>query len=154
MKIVQHKLRLRAVALAACMLAACGLPALAQDSGTPPTPPSGQEGPPQGGPGGREDQMIARLTKALSLTDDQVKQVKAIEDAARQQMMALRNDTSTSEADRREKGRAIREASQTKIRAILTDEQKAKFDELEAQRKAHRPGQQGGDPPSGPPPQA
>ncbi|SNT39307.1 protein refolding chaperone Spy/CpxP family [Granulicella rosea] len=151
---IEVKLRLRAAMLAMCMLSVCGLPALAQDSGAPPAPPSGQDGPPQGGRGDREAAMLARLTRDLSLTDDQVKQVTVIEDDARQKMMALRNDTSTAQADKRTKMMAIREESQAKIRAILTDEQKTKFDEMEAKMKARGAGGPGGGDPPQPPPQA
>ena len=89
------------------------------------------------------------LTKELNLTPDQQTQVKAINDDSRSQMMALRNDTSTPQADKRAKMMDIRKSSDDKIRALLTDEQKTKFDAMQAKMqermKEHRQGAQGGE---------
>ena len=41
------------------------------------------------------------MTQALNLTSDQQSQVKSILENERQQMEALKNDTSTSEQDKR-----------------------------------------------------
>ena len=60
-------------------------------------------------------------------------QVKAIDDDSRTQMMALRQDTTTPQADKRAKMMEIRKAAQDKIRAVLTDDQKTKYDALQAQ---------------------
>ena len=94
--------------------------------------------------GQREEHQIAFLTKKLNLTPDQVIQVKAIDDDARQQMMALRNDTATPKADKRAKMMDIHKASQDKIRAVLTDDQKTKYDALQAEMREHRESREGG----------
>jgi Spy/CpxP family protein refolding chaperone len=94
------------------------------------------------------------LTKKLNLTPDQVTQVKAIDDDARKQSMALREDTSVAAADKRAKMMDIHKASQDKIRALLTEDQKTKYDALQAEmreRMENRHGGSGGPPPPPPP---
>jgi Spy/CpxP family protein refolding chaperone len=128
---------------------------MAQDPAPPPT--QDQVGSPNGGhrgPGQREEHQIEFLTKKLNLTPDQVTQVKAIDDDSRTQMMALRQDTTTPQADKRAKMMDIHKASQAKIRAVLTDDQKTKYDALQAQMKEHRESREGGQgAPPQPPPQ-
>jgi Spy/CpxP family protein refolding chaperone len=131
----------RAAILALGMMAVGTVPMLAQDN----------PGPPPGGRGQMQERQLEMMTKALDLTPDQVTQVKAINADSRQQMEALRADTSTPQEDKRDKMMAIRKSSQEKIRAILTDDQKAKFDAMQARMRERR--QQGGDAPPAPPPQ-
>jgi len=100
------------------------------------------------------EHQLESLTKKLNLTPEQVTQVKAINDDSRKQMMALREDTSIAQADKRAKMVDIYKASQDKIRAILTDDQKAKYDALQAEvrdRMESRRGGAGGAPASPPP---
>jgi Spy/CpxP family protein refolding chaperone len=89
------------------------------------------------------------LTKKLNLTSDQVAQVKAIDDDARKQFMALRDDTSIAGADKRTKMMDIHKASQDKIRALLTDDQKTKYDALQAEMRDRMQNHRGG--PGAPP---
>jgi protein CpxP len=145
---------LQAALLALCTTALSALPVMAQD---PAPSAQDQAAPPNGGhrgPGQREEHQVDFLTKKLNLTPDQVTQVKAIDDDSRTQMMALRQDTTTPQADKRAKMMDIHKASQAKIRAVLTDDQKTKYDALQAQMKERhesREGGQGAPPP--PPPQ-
>ena len=99
--------------------------------------------------------QVEFLTKKLNLTPDQVTQVKAIEDDSRKQMMTLREDTSIAGADKRAKMMDIHKAAQDKVRALLTDDQKTKYDALQAEmreRMENRGGGPGGPPPPPPPP--
>ena len=144
----------------------CTLAVHAQDA--PPVPPADQtqtqQGPPpygeRGGPGrgmGGERQ-IQMMTKQLNLTPDQVTKLKAIDADNMQQMMALRNDTTTAQSDKRSKMMALRQDRETKIKAILTDDQKTKYDEMQAKMRERRAehGGEGGNgeaPPLPPPPQ-
>jgi periplasmic protein CpxP/Spy len=90
------------------------------------------------------------LTKKLNLTPDEVSQVKAIEDDSRKQMMALREDASIAGADKRAKMMDIHKAVQEKIRSLLTDDQKAKYDALQAEMRERMENRRGG--PGAPPP--
>jgi len=142
---------LQAVLLALCTTALSELPARAQDPAS--APAQDQAAPPNGGHrgAGREEHQVEFLTKKLSLTPDQVTQVKAIDDDSRTQMMALRQDTTTPQADKRAKMMDIHKASQAKIRAVLTDDQKTKYDALQAQMKERRESHDSGQ--GTPPPQ-
>ena len=132
--------------LALCTIALSTMPMMAQDNAA--TPPQGQMG---NGHGRGGEHQLEWMTKKLNLSPDQVTQVKAIDDSTRQQMMALRSDTSVAQADKRAKMMAIHQASQDKIRAVLNDEQKTKYDAMQAEMKARREsreGGQGGTPPA------
>ncbi len=137
----------------ACTLGLAAAPMLAQD--TPPAPQTEQQ-PPQGGWHGRggEEHQLEHMTRALNLTPDQVTQVKAIQTTSHQQMEALRSDTTTAPADRHARMMSIRQTAQSNIRAVLTDDQKTKFDAMQAKmqerRAEHQQGEQG--PPPPPPP--
>jgi Spy/CpxP family protein refolding chaperone len=148
-----RKTIMQVAVLALGMTALSALPAMAQDPSAPPPPPEGQAGPQHGRGGGMGEHQLEFLTKKLNLTPDQVTQVKAINDDARKQMMALREDTSIAQADKRAKMMDIQKASQDKIRALLTDDQKTKFDALQAQMRERRGDHGGGDGPPPPPPQ-
>jgi Spy/CpxP family protein refolding chaperone len=142
---------LRVAVLAIGATALSTLPAIAQDPSAPP-PPQDQAGPQHGhgGPGGMRGNQIEFLTKKLNLTPDQVTQVKAIDADAINQMKALREDTSVAGPDKRTKMMDIHKTSQDKIRALLTDDQKTKFDALQAQMRERRGDHGGGG--DGPPP--
>lgn len=147
-----RKTFLQIAVLAFGMTALSALPVMAQDPSAPP-PPEGQGGP-QIGRGGMGEHQLEFLTKKLNLTPDQVTRVKAINDDSRKQLMALREDTSIAGADKRTKMMHIYKASQDKIRALLTDDQKTKYDALEAEireRMENRRGGSGGTPPLPPP---
>jgi protein CpxP len=138
---------MRAATVALCTIALGAMPMMAQDNSAPPSQQQDQAGPQggrHGGPGGREEHQIEFLTQKLNLSPDQVTQVKAIDDSSRQQMMALRSDTTVAQSDKRAKMMAIHQASQDKIRAVLNDEQKTKYDALQAEMKARRESHEGG----------
>ena len=128
-------------------LLALGVTAVASAQDTPP-PPSDQTqaGPPQGGPGMRmdPDQQLAHLTSALSLTTDQQSQIKPLLVDRQQKMQALMQNQSLSQEDRRAQARTISQGTNNSIKAILTDEQKQKFDAMQANMRHGGPG--------GPPP--
>jgi periplasmic protein CpxP/Spy len=145
---------MQAAILALCTTALSTMPMVAQDNSAPPQQQdqAGPQGGRHGGPG-REEHQIEFLTKKLNLTPDQVTQVKAIDDNARQQSMAVRNDSSIAQPDRRAKMMDIHKASQDKIRAVLTDDQKTKYDAMQAQMQERRQNREGGQGAPAPAPQ-
>jgi protein CpxP len=148
MKILR-KAGMQAAMLALCTGALCTMPMMAQDT-TPPAAPQGQMGRGRGGPG--MGNQVEMLTKKLNLTPDQVTQVKAIDADTMKQVDALRSDTSLSRDDRRSKMMDIHKASTDKIRALLTDDQKTKFDAMQAEmQEKMKERRQGGDAPPPPP---
>jgi periplasmic protein CpxP/Spy len=157
---VMGRIGLRGVMLALCLATVGTLPMVAQDGG------SGQSAPQQGEagqPGGRPtanqmvDRQIEHLTTALTLTPDQVSQVRPILTTEATQMMALRQNTETAGPDKRDQMMQIRNTTQTKIRALLTSDQQTRYDALLAQQQQRRGrrgfGGQGNPGSSTPPPQ-
>ncbi len=144
---------LRVAVLALCTGALAAPMVYAQD-GPPPPQRGGRGGP--GGPGGggpeQQQRMLDHLTKELSLTPDQVTQIKTIQADGRSQMMALRDDSSVAGPDKRAKSMAIRETEQTKMKDVLTDAQKVKYDAMMEKMKEERGRRQEGSAPPPPPP--
>jgi protein CpxP len=148
------RMGMRVALVAVCATTLSVAPMVAQDgSGTPPPGGPGHWAG-HGGPRGMQGPPLGMLTKQLSLTPDQVTQIKGIYADAGSEMKALRGDTSLAQADKRQKMFAIRQDSHSKFIGVLSDDQKTKFEALQAQMKEHR-GQHGhgngGTPP--PPPQ-
>jgi HlyD family secretion protein len=94
------------------------------EAAAPPAPGAG--GAASGGPPSTE-QIRERLVKGLKLTEDQQKKLEPILQGGREQFRALQG---LPDAERRLKGQKIREAQRARIREILTDEQKARYDEM------------------------
>jgi Spy/CpxP family protein refolding chaperone len=127
----------RALIAIACS-AALAAPMFAQQD--PSSNPPQQQGAGGYGNHGPEnpDRRVARLTKALNLSSDQASQIKSILTDGQQQMQALRQDTSVQGPDRHARMMALRQAEETKIKGVLTDDQKAKFDAMQAQGRERR----------------
>jgi protein CpxP len=136
-KTVFRNTMMQAAVLALCTTALSTVPMMAQDTTTP---AQTQGGGGQGGGRMSPERQLEMMTTQLSLTPDQVTQVKAINDDTTKQTTALRGDSSLDQDARRAKMMDIRKASQTKIRALLTDDQKTKYDAMVAQQAARRGG--------------
>ncbi len=142
----------RMMAAMVCGLVMSTAPVFAQDNQSAPATTQDNQQPGGGyrGHGQTDDRRIEHMTKALNLTPDQVTQVKAIDASEHDQMRALHQDTTTAPADKRAKMMAIHQDSTTKVRALLTDDQKTKFDAMQAKMKERREehqGEQGAPPP-------
>ena len=127
----------RALLMAGILVAGCcafNVPANAQAQGG------------MGQRGGNVEQQLSELTQALTLTVDQQAQVKALLEARRAKMEALR---AGGEQPSREQMMAVRQDTNDKIRALLNDDQKAKFT---AWQQQHRHGPGGGEAPAPQPP--
>jgi Spy/CpxP family protein refolding chaperone len=83
-------------------------------------------------------QMAAHLGKRLGLSGDQVAQITPVIAARRQQMQTLRADASLTPQDRHAKVQAIMQDSNSKIEALLNDTQKQQYEQMLANRRAHR----------------
>jgi periplasmic protein CpxP/Spy len=138
-----RKPMMRTAILALCTIALVTVPMMAQDNSAPAPQQQDQAGQ-RGGRGGGGERQIEMLTQRLNLTPDQVTQVKAIEDDSRTQSMAVRNDSSIAQPDKRAKMMDIRKASQDKIRGVLTEEQKPKYEALLAEQQQRMQNRGGG----------
>lgn len=93
--------------------------------------------------------MIEQLKEKLSLTDDQVTQLKQLSKDQRKQEQAIRQDTTLSDDDRRTKLQALRKAQHDQVRALLTPDQQKIFDTMPigGGRRRPRPDGAAGAPP-------
>src|SRR5580700_6795649 len=123
--------------LAAGLISLASSYATAQDSSSndQQSPPSHGNGP--GRHGGPPDpaQRTQELTKKLNLTSDQQSKVQDIFKSEQSQMQGLRQDSSTSQDDRRAKMMEIRNNTNTQVRALLDADQQKKWDEIQAKRQ-------------------
>lgn len=146
MNFCRPMMRAGAVALAATMF--CVVPGVAQDNSAPPPAQQQQDNtaPAPGGHGRHMDsgRRLEHMTKALNLSADQVAQIKAIDEDTQKQAMAVRDDSTLARADKRAKMMDIRKASQDKIRGVLNDEQKTKYDAMQAKMRERRAARMGG----------
>jgi len=97
------------------------------------------------------DQQLTRLSRKLKLTDEQKPQVKAILQDQQDQMQQLWQNSPGSRAETRQKMHDIHQAASDKLRALLTDDQKAKYDKMEAKREQHMERHRGAEGASQPP---
>jgi protein CpxP len=127
--------------------------AFAQDN-PPPPQDQNQAGPPQGGRGGMRmdpNRQLERLTRELNLTSDQQAKIKPLLLERQQKMQALMQDQSGAPEDRRTQMRTISEGTNNSIKALLTDDQKQKFEAMQANMRRNGPGGGPGGPPPPPP---
>jgi Spy/CpxP family protein refolding chaperone len=110
------------------------------------TPPAGGR---PGGPGARGRMNFETIATQLALTDEQKTKAKPIFEEMQQKMMALRQDTTLSQEDRRAKMKEIRDAATAKLKEVpLTQEQLDKWAKM-GQGNRRPPGGAGGPPPAG-----
>jgi Spy/CpxP family protein refolding chaperone len=120
-----------------------------KDTAKPDRPPAGQ--PQRRGGGGA--QAFDRIAERLKLTDDQKTKLQPIFQEEMTKMRDLRQDTTLTAEQRREKVRELREQYLAKMKPTLTTEQ---FDQLKKMReqapRGPRGPRQGGDgnPPAAP----
>jgi Spy/CpxP family protein refolding chaperone len=76
--------------------------------------------------------------RKLDLNDSQRTQLRADREKTREAVKALRNDTTLSRTEKRDKLRELLQSSRADFRDTLTPEQKAKIDQLKANREAKR----------------
>lgn len=96
------------------------------DSGTMMGPPRGR------GPmmGGSPQDRLMMMTRYLNLTDEQKKKIKPILDEEAGKIKVVRDDSSLTQDQKREKVRAIHAATYERIKPLLTAEQLKKHEEM------------------------
>jgi Spy/CpxP family protein refolding chaperone len=106
----------------------------AQDAGTQQTNPHTQT---ETGMHHQSGNQLEWLTKELNLTAEQQAKVKPILEDQNKQMKTMREDTTLTQEQKREKMKQLHESTHSQINDILTPEQQKKFAELKEQQKAH-----------------
>ncbi len=98
--------------------------------------------------GGRRAAFNAgRRFQALNLTAEQKTQLQPIFQSTREQMQALRNDTSLTPEQKHEKMQQIRQNQMSQMKSILTPEQQQQLQQWRG-RRMHKNGEQQQTPPS------
>jgi periplasmic protein CpxP/Spy len=132
-----------------------------QETAPPPPPDQQQQGPPPNGQmqGPRHmdpERRVEMMQRRLDLNDSQTAQVRQIFTESRAQMETIRSNASLAPEDRRAQMMTLHQGEQARIRAVLTPDQQAKFDAMQAKMRERR-GDEGGQgapvppPPSGSP---
>ena len=137
--------------------------AIAQQNAAPPppdgqqqgAPPDGQmQGPPQGGQRGMDpERRVQMLQRRLELNDSQTAQIRQIFTESHAQMETIRSNASLAPEDRRAQMMTLHQGEQSRIRAVLTPDQQAKYDAMQARMRERR-GDDGGQGAPQPPPPA
>ena len=83
------------------------------------------------------DTQLKHMTKQLDLSADQQSQIKPMLESRQQQMQALWQDQSLSQQDRRQKMMAIQQDTSNQIEGVLNDNQKQKYEAMQAKMREH-----------------
>ncbi len=97
------------------------------------------------------EQRLQRMTKQLTLSDDQQQKIKPILENESTQMQSLRADSSLSQQDRMAKMQEIRKNTTEQITPILNADQQQKYSDMMS-RQGHGRGAPGQNPPGQNPP--
>lgn len=84
--------------------------------------------------GRREGFKAGRGFQALNLTEQQRQQLQPVFQSTRQQMQALRSDTTLTPEQKREKMKAIRQNQMAQMKSILTPEQQQQLQQMRGHR--------------------
>ncbi len=104
------------------------------------------------------ERRVQMMQQRLNLSDGQTAQVREIFSESHAQMETIRSNASLTQEDRRAQMMTLHQGEQSRIRAVLTPDQQAKFDAMQARRQ-ERHAEGGGQgapvppPPSGSPQQ-
>lgn len=88
----------------------------------------------------RRAMLRAHAARKLDLSADQRAQIKANGVRTREQLKALRADTSLTREQKRDRAREVLQSARNQFRGVLTPEQQAKLDQARAKRQGKRPG--------------
>jgi Spy/CpxP family protein refolding chaperone len=81
------------------------------------------------------NEVVAMMSSKLSLTDDQKEKITPIIAERQQKMKALMADTSMRKMKRAREAKSIMGDGDKKIEAVLTDEQKPKYEQMQAEMR-------------------
>jgi len=81
------------------------------------------------------DEVVAKLDSKLGLSADQKAKITPIVADRQDKLKALAGDTSSTRPQKAQKMKAIYDESDAKIKAVLNDDQKKKYDEMQAEMR-------------------
>ncbi|MEZ5044823.1 MAG: hypothetical protein R2828_33305 [Saprospiraceae bacterium] len=112
--------------------------AAAQPAATAPPAEAARPAGPRGQGGGQA--QMEQLVAELGLNEDQKVEFEAINAKYRQQMQTMREQANGDFASMRPKMQEMRTAQNAEIKQILTEEQFAKYEKIQAERMQNRQG--------------
>jgi protein CpxP len=80
---------------------------------------------------------VARMTKQLNLTPDQVSKIEPMVSDRDAQLAAVTSNSALTDDERRDQSKAIRKATMVKMRAVLTSDQQMQMKEMHKHAPAH-----------------
>lgn len=83
----------------------------------------------------RGNDMREKMAKELNLTDAQKTQLRDLNQKDREQMQSIRNDSSLTQEQKKEKMQALRSSRQSQMSSILTPEQQQKWAQVKENHK-------------------
>ena len=89
---------------------------------------------------GQRSQRLERLGQELNLSEAQQAEIRSLVEQQQNQARTLREDTSLTRAEKRERRIEIRQATQERIQGVLTSEQQERFAEMRKQAGERRGG--------------
>jgi Spy/CpxP family protein refolding chaperone len=164
MENLARKMVSRAAVVVLCSAGLTMGAAVAQQETAPPPPPPDQQqqgpppdgqmqGPMHAGPRGMDpERRVEMLQRRLNLNDSQTAQVRQIFKEAVAQMETIRANASLAPEDRRAQMMTLHQGEQSRLRAVLTPEQQAKYDAMQARMQERRADGGGESAPPPPPP--
>jgi protein CpxP len=81
------------------------------------------------------DDQLQRMSKALSLNEDQQSKIKPIVAQQRTEMQQIRNNSSISNDEKFSKMRNTHQPASSQIKALLNEDQQKKFDEFQQRQR-------------------
>ena len=81
------------------------------------------------------DDQLQRMSKALSLNEDQQSKIKPILAQQRTEMQQIRNNSSISNDEKFSKMRNTHQQASSQIKALLSEDQQKKFDEFQQRQR-------------------
>jgi Spy/CpxP family protein refolding chaperone len=122
-------------ALAAGSILAAGLPAAAQTATDSQTTPSTPQQTKRGHWHHRHHNRAAYMAKKLNLTQDQQTQLKPIFEKQHEQAKAIKNDSSLTADQKKEKFQSLRQGTMAQVNNILTPEQQQQWQQMKAKHQ-------------------
>jgi len=109
----------------------------AQSSGSSAAPAPQSNAAPQGGHGGSGgmDPDAPETDPAINLTDEQKEKIKSIRDDAKEQMKAMKKDTTLTDEQRQQKTKQLRMDTRKQVWAVMTPEQQKAWAQEQRERR-------------------
>lgn len=89
-------------------------------------------------PAARQEKMLARMQESLDLSDEQTTQVKQLQDKYFEKFIALRQDETLSQDEKRSQFKTLRKTQEEELKSILNEDQWAQYQSFQAERRGRR----------------